>query len=167
MVSALRPGGWLLVEDDVKLHPLICPDEVRPEHQLANRVKSAFRQRLLDRGADTSLGRRLPRMFREAGLTAVQADAYFPLALPAVAVLEAANVRQVRGALVERTRDRRRRGRVPGPCIDRRTGPRHRSPRLHLGTTRSRLTGHCSSRHVLIQQHADQRASGSRLSSAL
>jgi hypothetical protein len=32
----------------------------------------------------------------------VRADAHFPLALPAVAVLEAANVEQVRGALLER-----------------------------------------------------------------
>jgi hypothetical protein len=103
MVAALRPGGWLLVEDyDVGLQPLVCPDEVTADHRLANRVKVAFRQLLLDRGADTELGRRLPRMCREAGLTDVQADAYFPLALPAVAVLEAANVEQVRGALLER-----------------------------------------------------------------
>jgi hypothetical protein len=33
-------------------------------------------------------------------LTEVGADAYMPLALPAVAALEAANVRQVRDALV-------------------------------------------------------------------
>jgi SAM-dependent methyltransferase len=103
MVAALRPGGWLLVEDyDVGLQPLVCPDEVTADHRLANRVKAAFRQLLLDRGADTELGRRLPRMCREAGLTDVRADAYFPLALPAVAVLEAANVEQVRGALLER-----------------------------------------------------------------
>jgi SAM-dependent methyltransferase len=103
MIAALRPGGWLLVEDyDVNLQPLICPDAITPDHQLANEVKAAFRQLLLDRGADTELGRRLPRLLREGGLEQVQADAYFPLALPAVAVLEAANVQQVRGALVER-----------------------------------------------------------------
>ncbi len=103
MVSTLRPGGWLLVEDyDVSLQPLICPDEVTPDQRLANAVKAEFRQLLLERGADTELGRRLPRMLRDAGLTHVEADAYFPLALPAVAVLESANVRQVRGALIER-----------------------------------------------------------------
>ena len=91
------------VEDyDISLQPLICPDAVTPDHHLANRVKDAFRQLLLDRGADTELGRRLPRLLREGGLTQVRADAYFPLALPAVAVLEAANVQQVRSALVER-----------------------------------------------------------------
>nr|WP_246324833.1 methyltransferase domain-containing protein [Petropleomorpha daqingensis] len=103
MISALRPGGWLLVEDyDVSLQPLICPDAVTSDHRLANAVKAAFRQLLVDRGADTELGRKLPRLLREAGLTEVRADAYFPLAVPAVAVLEAANVRQVRDALVER-----------------------------------------------------------------
>jgi SAM-dependent methyltransferase len=103
MVSALRPGGWLLVEDfDINLQPLVCPDEVRPEHRLANTVKAAFRQLLLDRGADIEFGRRLPRLFREAGLSHVQADAYFPLAMPAGATLETANVRQVRSALAER-----------------------------------------------------------------
>jgi SAM-dependent methyltransferase len=103
MISALRPGGWLLVEDyDVSLQPLISPDAVTPDHQLANRVKAAFRQLLLDRGADTEFGRRLPRLLREGDLTQVRADAYFPLALPAVGVLEAANVQQVRSALVER-----------------------------------------------------------------
>jgi SAM-dependent methyltransferase len=103
MVSTLRPGGWLLVEDyDISLQPLICPDEVTPDQRLANTVKAEFRQLLIDRGADTQLGRRLPRMLREAGLTRVGADAYFPLAMPSVAVLESANVHQVREALIGR-----------------------------------------------------------------
>lgn len=90
-------GCWLLVDDyDVGLQPVICPDAVTPDHRLANTVKAAFRQLLLDRGADTELGRRLPRLLREGGLTHVQADAYFPLAMPAVTVLEAANAQQVR-----------------------------------------------------------------------
>ena len=38
-------------------------------------------------------------MFRAAGLTQVGADAYFPLAVPAVAALERAYVHQVRDAL--------------------------------------------------------------------
>jgi SAM-dependent methyltransferase len=113
MASALRPGGWLLVEDyDVALQPLVCPDEVTPDQRLANRVKGAFRQLLLARGADPQLGRRLPRLFRDAGLAEVAADAWFPLAVPAVAVLERANVEQVRDALVGRTE-------VSGPDVDR------------------------------------------------
>src|SRR6185369_6987501 len=34
MVAALRPGGWLLVEDaDTELQPLVCLDEVGPAQQ--------------------------------------------------------------------------------------------------------------------------------------
>ena len=40
MVTALRPGGWLLVEDaDPGLQPLLCPDEHGPAEQLANRLR--------------------------------------------------------------------------------------------------------------------------------
>jgi SAM-dependent methyltransferase len=103
MVSALAPGGWLLIEDfDIALQPLLCPDEVTADQGLANRVKAEFRQLLRERGADTEFGRRLPRMFRDAGLERVGADAYFPLALPGVAVLEDANTRQLRDGLVAR-----------------------------------------------------------------
>jgi SAM-dependent methyltransferase len=100
MASALRPGGWLLVEDfDSALQPLVCPDEVTADQRLANGVKAGFRRLLLARGADLQIGRRLPRLFREAGLGQVGADAFFPLAVPSVAALERANVLQVRDAL--------------------------------------------------------------------
>ena len=102
MVSALRPGGWLLVEDfDITLQTLLCPDAHGPEQQLANKVKDAFRALLFARGVDAEFGRRLPRMLRGLGLFDVTADAYFPLAQPAVAVLERANTDQVRDSLVE------------------------------------------------------------------
>jgi SAM-dependent methyltransferase len=101
MVQALRPGGRLLVEDaDPALQPLICPDEYGPEQELANRLRSGFRELLRQRGADLSYGRRLPRLLREAGLVEVEADAYFPITSPACDVLEAATVRQVRDRLV-------------------------------------------------------------------
>jgi SAM-dependent methyltransferase len=101
MVKALRPGGRILVEDaDPALQPLACPDERGPEEQLANRLRTGFRQLLADRGADLSYGRRLPQLLREAGLRSVQADGYFPVASPACAALEAATVRQIRDRLV-------------------------------------------------------------------
>jgi SAM-dependent methyltransferase len=101
MVSALRPGGRLLVEDaDPALQPLLCPDEHGPEQQLANRLRQGFRRLLADRGADLAYGRRLPRLLREAGLRQVEADAYFPVTSPACAALEAATVRQIRDQLV-------------------------------------------------------------------
>ncbi|MFH9015744.1 class I SAM-dependent methyltransferase [Streptomyces sp. NPDC017943] len=101
MVRALRPGGRLLVEDaDPALQPLPCPDEHGPEQQLANRLRQGFRKLLAERGTDLPCGRALPRLLREAGLGRVQADAYFPLASPACAALEAVTMRQIRDQLV-------------------------------------------------------------------
>ncbi|MGP9022875.1 methyltransferase domain-containing protein [Streptomyces sp. BR1] len=101
MVQALRPGGWLLLEDaDPMLLPLACPDESGPEQRLANRLRTGFRTLMAGRGADLAYGRTLPRVLREAGLADVQADAYFPITSPACAVLEDATVRQVRHHLV-------------------------------------------------------------------
>lgn len=102
MVQALRPGGWLLLEDaDPLLQPLPCPDESGPEQRLANRLRSGFRALMAARGADLAYGRTLPRVLREAGLEEVQADAYFPVTSPACAVLEDATVRQIRHHLIE------------------------------------------------------------------
>ncbi|MDF3148588.1 MULTISPECIES: methyltransferase [unclassified Streptomyces] len=101
MISALRPGGRLLIEDaDPALQPLLCPDEYGPEQQLANRLRNGFRTLLAKRGADLSYGRRLPRLLREAGLRRVEAEAYFPVASPACTALESATVRQIRDQLV-------------------------------------------------------------------
>ncbi|EFL31384.1 methyltransferase [Streptomyces viridochromogenes DSM 40736] len=101
MVKALRPGGRLLVEDaDPALQPLLCPDECGSEQQLANRLRQGFRRLLADRGTELPSGRTLPRLLREAGLTRVQADAYFPIASPACAALESLTIRQIRDQLV-------------------------------------------------------------------
>jgi SAM-dependent methyltransferase len=101
MVEVLRPGGWLLVEDaDPALQPLACPDEHGPEQRLANRVRTAIRQLLAERGVDLGYGRTLPRRLRAAGLTAVRAEGFFPVATPASAALEAATVSQLRDRLL-------------------------------------------------------------------
>ncbi|MFI2645291.1 class I SAM-dependent methyltransferase [Streptomyces sp. NPDC018610] len=101
MIQALRPGGWLLLEDaDPALQPLLCPDESGEEQRLANRLRSGFRALMAERGADLAYGRTLPRLLREARLAEVRADAYFPITSPACTVLEAATVRQIRGRLV-------------------------------------------------------------------
>jgi SAM-dependent methyltransferase len=101
MVRALRPGGWLLIEDaDPALQPLICPDESGPAEQLANRLRQGFRTLMAGRGAELAFGRTLPRLLREAGLDEVQADAYFPITSPACTALEIATVQQIRDRLV-------------------------------------------------------------------
>jgi SAM-dependent methyltransferase len=101
MVGALKPGGWLLLEEaDPALQPLVCPDESGPEQALANKLKRGFRTLLAERGVDLAYGRTLPRLLRSAGLSDVQSDAFFPMGGPACAELERATVWQVRDALI-------------------------------------------------------------------
>ncbi|MFJ1767353.1 methyltransferase domain-containing protein [Amycolatopsis sp. NPDC088138] len=101
MVDALRPGGWLVIEDgDPALQPLACPDERGPAEALANRLRTRIRTLMAERGADLAYGRTLPRLLRESDLTDVRAEAYFPVAARACAVLEAATVRHVRDQLL-------------------------------------------------------------------
>jgi SAM-dependent methyltransferase len=101
MAAALRPGGWLVVEDaDPALQPLVCLENTAPAEELANRLKSGFRRLLAERGADLAFGRTLPRRLRETGLVDVAADAYFPVTGPACAELERAGVEHVRTQLV-------------------------------------------------------------------
>jgi chemotaxis methyl-accepting protein methylase len=41
MAAALRPGGWLVVEEaDPGLQPLVCLENTGPAEELANRLKS-------------------------------------------------------------------------------------------------------------------------------
>jgi SAM-dependent methyltransferase len=105
MVAALRPGGWLLVEDfDVELQPLACVDARSEVEHRANRLRGGFVELLAQRGVDLRYGRALPRLLRDAGLVDVAADAFAPVALPASAALETANTRQVAVALIDRAR---------------------------------------------------------------
>ncbi|MDT3443175.1 methyltransferase domain-containing protein [Pseudofrankia sp. BMG5.37] len=101
MVRALRPGGWLVIEDaDPALQPLVCLDEYGPAQELANRLRQGFRTLMAGRGAELAFGRTLPRLLRGAGLDAVRADAFFPVTSPACSVLEIATVQQIRGRLL-------------------------------------------------------------------
>ena len=73
MIDALRPGGWLVIEDgDPALQPLACPDERGPDEALANRLRTRIRTLMAERGADLAYGRTLPRLLRESDLTDVE-----------------------------------------------------------------------------------------------
>lgn len=101
MVAALRPGGWLLVEDaDTALQPLACLDDSGPAQRRANRLRDAVRELLRHRGADLRYGRTLPRTLRETGLVDVAAAGFFPIGGMACDRLEAATIRHVRGELL-------------------------------------------------------------------
>ncbi|NUO61265.1 MAG: methyltransferase domain-containing protein, partial [Hamadaea sp.] len=101
MVAALRPGGWLLVEDaDTELQPLACLDEVGPAQRRANRLRRAVRELMTRRGADMRYGRTLPQALRTAGLVEVAASGNFPVGGLACDRLEAATVRMVRTELL-------------------------------------------------------------------
>jgi SAM-dependent methyltransferase len=102
MVRCLAPGGWLLVEDaDPALQPLGCLEELGPAEALANKLRVGFRVLLAERGVDLAYGRSLPRRLREAGLSQVGADAYFPITFPASSVLEITTMRSIGQSLVE------------------------------------------------------------------
>lgn len=102
MVSVLRPGGRLVVEEaDPALQPLACLEVLRPEHELANRLKTGFRRLMAERGVDLAYGRTLPRRLREAGLVEVSAEAWFPITGPACVELERATVEQIAARLVD------------------------------------------------------------------
>lgn len=101
MIGALRPGGWLLVEDaDPALQPLTCIDEYGPEQRLANKLRGAFRELLARRGADLRFGRTLPRSLRDGGLVDVGAVGFFPVTGPECTLLERATVEQTRMQMV-------------------------------------------------------------------
>jgi hypothetical protein len=101
MLSALRPDGWLLVEEaDPMMRPLVCPDESGRAKRLANKLKRDFRTLMAQSGVDLSYGRTLPRLLRGAGLVDVESDAFFPIAGTACNLLEEATVAQIRDRLV-------------------------------------------------------------------
>lgn len=101
MVSVLRPGGWLVVEEaDPALQPLVCLDESGEDERRANRLKAGFRRLMTERGVDLAYGRTLPRRLRAAGLVDVAAEAFFPVSGPACTELERATTEQLRARLV-------------------------------------------------------------------
>jgi SAM-dependent methyltransferase len=76
MVGAVKPGGWVLIEDFdrgwLPLTPACEPADAR----LFTKVMDAFGQVLIDAGVDVDLGRRLCSLLREHVLSDVQVEAH-------------------------------------------------------------------------------------------
>jgi SAM-dependent methyltransferase len=101
LASALRPGGYLFIEDvDATLNLQAFLDPQMDAEHLGNRMREGFVRLLEQRGVDTAWGRRLPRVLRASGLVDVVCDARLTLEHPGGAELERANVDQVRAGLV-------------------------------------------------------------------
>jgi SAM-dependent methyltransferase len=96
LAAALRPGGWLLIEDaDGVVSVDVSLDPQTDGERLGNRIRHALMEMLEDRGVATDFARRLPRLLRGEGLTDIAGDAYLPFD-PIVRTLERANLLQLR-----------------------------------------------------------------------
>ena len=100
MTAALRPGGWLVIEDYDHVMPLVCIDAPRPEHHRANKVHAAVRALLAEHGVDLEYARALPRIFHETGLCEVGAEAFFAVTAPAGPRWPSRTSAQLRDALI-------------------------------------------------------------------
>jgi SAM-dependent methyltransferase len=93
MITALKPGGWLLVEELV--HPVTEPPATDGSgSELANKSRRAIEEVIRRRGADPAFGRNLPAVILAADLVDVGAEGYFvPFCTDAVAGLARAKYR--------------------------------------------------------------------------
>lgn len=102
LVAALRPEGWLVVEDfDSVLHH--CLDPRNDDERVFDKVTDAFGQALQRRGVDTTWPRTLPRRLASAGLEDIGAAGHLTIyhgGSPA-AQLMIANIGQVGDRLIQ------------------------------------------------------------------
>jgi hypothetical protein len=70
LAAAVRPGGWLLIED-LGFPPRELMDARDPRQQRLSRWQATFRVAVEERGWDLSFGNRLHRLLLAAGLTEV------------------------------------------------------------------------------------------------
>jgi SAM-dependent methyltransferase len=100
LVQALRPGGWLLVEDgDGTMAGQSCLDPRTADEHLANRMRAGLMDLLAGRGADLAFARSLFRLLETEGLLDVAGDGYVAFS-DAVRILERANILQLREMVV-------------------------------------------------------------------
>ncbi|HZU77468.1 MAG TPA: methyltransferase domain-containing protein [Dehalococcoidia bacterium] len=101
LAAALKPGGWLVLEDFDSCLPH-CLDPLSEEERAFIKIGEALVQALHQRGADTTWPRTLPHRLRTVGLRDVGASGHLVIyhgGSPA-ALLQQANLDQVGDALV-------------------------------------------------------------------
>ena len=83
MVSAVRPGGWVVVEDhDIgeimaqALAHYTDPPEYAPLHERISHASEAAVRDLMGERTDPSFGGRLPRVLADAGLVNIGAEVH-------------------------------------------------------------------------------------------
>jgi ubiquinone/menaquinone biosynthesis C-methylase UbiE len=103
LVAALRPGGWLVLEDFAS--PMIdrtWPVANADDAALFAKAFPALRQMLMQRGADTTWAPRVHQVLRAAGLVDIGAAGFFMLTPGGTpgALVDSANFSQVRAEAV-------------------------------------------------------------------
>jgi SAM-dependent methyltransferase len=86
LVAALRPGGWLLLEDYDWVRPTAAPDCIGGD--LLDRCHDAFAEVLFAAGYRDDYGLALPFAMRSAGLVDIDAEGRVHLGLPGSPVSE-------------------------------------------------------------------------------
>jgi SAM-dependent methyltransferase len=100
LVQALRPGGWLLIEDaDGEASRQVVIDPQSDGDRLANRLRAGLMDLLAERGLDFDFARSLFRIYRGEGLVDVGGDGFVAFS-DTVRLLERANILQLRDQYV-------------------------------------------------------------------
>ena len=102
MITALKPGGWLLIEDFDITWMRLTPACEPADALLFRKVIASFHEILTRAGVDPAYGRRFHTVLRERGLVDVHAEGHIEIAAGGSPAwrLHQANVEQLRDRLV-------------------------------------------------------------------
>ena len=101
MVTALKPQGWLLVEELIPPITEALDQADEPDVEVVRKGRHAIVETIRRQGGDPAFAREIPRLMGEAGLTDIGAEGYFvPFRTDAVAALSKANIDQLGPSIV-------------------------------------------------------------------
>lgn len=99
MTAALKPGGWLLIEEMVA--PPVSDTAGDPDKDVVRKGRQAIVEVIRRHGGNPAFAWEVPQLMDEAGLTGIGAEGYFvPFRTRAVAILARANLDQIGGEIV-------------------------------------------------------------------